>query len=469
MVRRALLAAVVSVLWLDAGPATAAPPPNDSPAGAGVFAPYSAPNGVPTQQEALADLAEAGPDAGVPRCLLGGSFARTVWYRVPESASGRLMTFEASGRTTDPIDLAAYVQPYVQPPPPTPPPPPYTPPPVRRQTNLFEPNACDGVGAGAGADAADRSSAVSLLVPAGYPVLVQVGRRGPVGAPLDEAAVVALEAVDIALARSPRGDVASRAPRLGRGSSRLDLAGATITGEDPAQPACPALATVWRKVVPGSSGRRLVSVYGNDASSLTVFEGRRPTGDNAVDCVVRRTGGPLQMVVSAERRRPLWIRVGSDSFVGDETARIRVSDGTNSTIVNGGSGGFDPTPGGPAGGLPGACDSADVTRARVSGPDLRGRAGTYNRFVRVPVRIRVTGSAICDATLRLIGPGGSVYAQGRFRALRRSTSLRTVVLPRFRTFRAGRYRLEATGVDLRGRRARAESIALSGRLTRGNG
>ena len=223
---------------------------------------------------------------------------------------------------------------------------------------------------------------------------------------------------------------------------------------------------MWRKIVPGSDGKRLVSVYGNDAASLTVFDGRKPTGDNVVDCVVRATSGPLQMVVKAKRRRPLWVRVGSDSFVGDETARVRVSDGTNTTIVNGGAGGFDPTTGGPAGGLPRACDASDVSVARVSGPSLRGRAGDYNRFVRVPIRLRVTGSLICDATLRLIGPGGHVFAQGRYRALRRGGT-RKVKIPRFRTFVPGRYRLEATGLDARGRRARAQSTKLSGRLTRG--
>ncbi len=460
MVRRALLA--VAAILAVPGTAVAAPP-NDSPAGAGVFMPYSAPNGAPTQQEAIADLASATPDAGVPRCLGGDSFARTVWYRVPESASGRLMTVEASGRTTDPIDLAAFVQPFVGTPAPSPT---YTPPPATRQSQLAEPNVCDGIGAGAGADAADRSSAVSLLVPPGYPVLVQVGRRGVAGAADDEPAVVALEATDITLASPPRGDVATSAPRAGHGSTTLDLAGATLTGEDPAEPACPALGTVWRKVVPGSDGKRLISVYGNDAASLTVFDGRRPTGDNAVDCVVRGTSGPLQMNVKAKRRRPLWVRVGSDSFVGDEAARLRVSDGETTTIINGGAGGFDPTPGGPAGGLPGACDASDVTLGRVSGPRLGGRAANYNRFVRVPIRIRVTGSLICDAILRLVGPGGRVYAQGRYRALRRGGT-RKVRLPRFRTFVAGAYRLEATGVDARGRRARAQFVSLSGRLSRG--
>ncbi len=462
MVRRALLAAVAIAVPAGAGDAAAAPP-NDSPAGAGVFAPYSAPNGVPLQQEALADLATATPDPGVPRCLGAKSFARTVWYRVPESASARLMTVEVSGRTADPIDLAAFVQPYVTPVAPPPPPPAARS--LRLGTQLAEPNACDGVGAGAGADAADRSSAVSLLVPAGYPVLVQVGRRGRVGAPVDEPAIVALEATDVTLAKSPRGDVATSAPRLGDGTSEIDLAGATVTGEDPAEPPCPALGTVWRKVIPGSDGKRLISVSGNDASSLTVFAGRKPTGDDVLDCVVRRTSGALQMVVAARRNQPLWVRVGSDSFAGDEDASVRVADGSTTTIINGGPGGFDPTLGGPAGGLPAVCDLSDATVARLSGPALRGPVGNQNGRPRVPLRIRVTGSPLCDATLRLVGPGGHVYAQGRYRALRRG-GLRTVAAPRFRTFVPGRYRLEATGIDARGRRARA-TASLTWRLTKG--
>src|SRR5437764_615497 len=75
--------------------------------------------------------------------------------------------------------------------------------PPRQSANLLEPNACDGVGAGAGADAADSSSAVSLLLPAGFPVLFQVGRRGPAGAAADEPATVALETTDVTLASPP--------------------------------------------------------------------------------------------------------------------------------------------------------------------------------------------------------------------------------------------------------------------------
>ncbi len=277
--------------------------------------------------------------------------------------------------------------------------------------------------------------------------------------------MVALEATDVTLARQPRGDVATAAPRLGQGTSTVNLAGATLTGEDPAEPVCPSLGTVWRKVVPGSDGPRLISVSGNDAATLTVFTGKKPTGDSALDCVVRRGAGSLQMVVPAKRNKPLWVRIGVDSFVGDEEVAASVKNGATTTVINGGSGGFDPTPGGPAGGLPAACDAADATQARLSGPALKGRAGDYNRFVRIPLRIRVTGSALCDATVRLLGPGGHIYAQGRYPALRRG-GVRTVTVPRYRTFVPGRYRLEATGLDARERRARA-TAKLTGRLVKG--
>ena len=51
------------------------------------------------------------PTGDVPRCFGRASFARTVWYRVPELPVAQEITVEATGRTLDPIDLAAFVQP----------------------------------------------------------------------------------------------------------------------------------------------------------------------------------------------------------------------------------------------------------------------------------------------------------------------------------------------------------------------
>jgi hypothetical protein len=169
------------------------------------------------------------------------------------------------------------------------------------------------------------------------------------------------------------------------------------------------------------------------------------------------------MLVDAKRNRPTWVRVGLDRYAGDEQARITVRPGEYSLVVNGGPGGFDPTPGGPGGGLPVGCDSADASQAAVTGPRLTGRAGDYNRFVRVPIRLEVSDSPICDATLRLYGPRGHIYAKGRYVRLARGT--RRVGVPRLRTFVPGRYHLETTGIDLDGDRTRVETH-LTGNLKR---
>jgi hypothetical protein len=474
---RSLPTVLIAAVLLGGTPAIAAPP-NDSPAGAGVFAPYSAPNGIPAEQQAIADLASARPDRGIPRCLGDRSFARTVWYRIPEGPVARLLTVEAVGRTAAAIDLAAFVQPFVPPPPPPPPPTPTptpapttttptpTPTPVRAhaaQTTVREPNQCDGVGAGAGADSADRTSAITLLVPGGFPVLIQVGRRGVVGAQQNEEALVTLEASDVALAPAPRGDSARTAPRLHKGRNIVDLAGATITGEDPAQPPCPTLGTVWRKLIPGNDGLRVLSVSGGAATSLAVFTGRRPTGEGALDCVYRRTRGALQVNVPVEKRKPIWVRVGVDRFEGDEEATVTVRNGEHANVINGGPGGFDPTPFGPGGGLPALCDDADAAGAGVAGEPLRGFAAAYNGYVAVPIRLTVTGGPICDATLKLFGPRGHLYARGRYVVLKARTA--TIDVPRRRTFLPGRYHLETKGRDLFGRRVSVETD-LRGRLKR---
>ena len=44
-------------------------------------------------------------------CLGSGSFLRTVWYRIPATQTPRELTVEASGRTLNVVDLAAFVQP----------------------------------------------------------------------------------------------------------------------------------------------------------------------------------------------------------------------------------------------------------------------------------------------------------------------------------------------------------------------
>ncbi len=458
---RLLLAAVAVVCLgtLGAAPAMAVPPPNDSPAGAGAFAPYTAASGRPEQLQALAGLRDATADPGVPRCLGSRSFARTVWYRIPEAPTPQELTVEASGATLDVLDLAAFVQPAVAPAPAP------APPPTARaaQTQTSEPNACDGVGAG-GSDAAEEpTSAVTLLVGAGHPVLVQVGRRGPAGSQADEAALVTLEARPREYVGTPRGDHAGSAtPRVaGSRENVVDLAGATVSEEDPAEAPCPSLGSVWRRIVPGSTGKRLITVTGSSAVTLTAYAGTRPSGDNVLDCVNREGYGSLQMAVPVIKKKTVWLRVGTDLTTGDEEATVALASGAGATVIDGGPGGFDPTPYGPGGGFPSACAKADAEKARISGSTLKGRAGDFNRFKRVPVSIRVRGASVCDAELRVYGPRGHIYAKGR--AIRLKPGRRVVRLPRLRTFTPGGYRLAVSGVSQVGKRL-AVRTRLRGRL-----
>ena len=112
---------------------------------------------------ATAELAEATPDPGVLPCLGSGSFARTVWYRIPATQAPRELTVEASGRTLGVVDLAAFVQA------------------GPGQTSTRLPNVCAGAGVGGGDSAGDATSGLTIRVGAYRDVLIQVGRRGPGG------------------------------------------------------------------------------------------------------------------------------------------------------------------------------------------------------------------------------------------------------------------------------------------------
>ena len=469
-----LVPLILSALVL-APPAVAAPPANDAPGSAEAFAPYTAPNGRPDEQQAIAELVEATPDPGLPRCLGPTSFARTVWYRVPDAQSAQRVTIEAMGRTLDVLDVAAFVQPEVPPPPPPPPPPAEpTPSPTPAPTpepraraaqapaTASEANVCSGAGAGAGEDSEEPTSGVTLHVPARHPVLVQVGRRGARRSADDERAVLSLELRPLDLPTRPAGDAAGSdtpAARNGR-ETYVDLFGATITGEDPAQPPCPSLGTVWRKFTPGASGKRWIRAFGPGVDTLTVFSGTRPTADNALDCVNREATGALEMVVPVRKRRPVWIRIGTDQTIPGTQGTLQVLEGRRATVVDGGPGGADPTAGGPGGGFPAACDTARPERARIRGASLRGPAGAYNRLTRVPVKLIVVGASVCDAELRLRGPRNGIYAKGIARRLKGRTTVR---LGRLRAFREGRYRLTVSAVDPYGRRVKVRS-SLRGRL-----
>ena len=111
--RALVLTMTVALAAIVAPPpaATAAPPSNDSATAPDTFQSYTAENGTPSELQATAVPAEATPDFGVPRCLGPASFARTVWYVIPAESAPHEIAVEASGRTLDVVDLAAFVQP----------------------------------------------------------------------------------------------------------------------------------------------------------------------------------------------------------------------------------------------------------------------------------------------------------------------------------------------------------------------
>jgi hypothetical protein len=422
--RRVVLVALAASLLL-AAPATAAPPPNDGQDFAAPFTSFTAANGRPLDLQALAEPGEATPDAGVPRCLGPGSFERTVWYRVPASPATRLVRIEGFGRTLDLVDLAAFVQP-----------------PGATVPSTAIPNACDGEGAG-GSDAGEEpTSGIALRLPAGRDLLLQAGRRGAPKAPEDELALLSLDTTDLPVTLPPPGDAAdSTTPPARSGSATyLALKGATISGEDPATPNCPALGTVWRRFLPGSTGLRRITVSGAPASTLAVFRGRAPALGNMLDCVNRSGSGSLQMRVRVKRRQPVWIRVGTSATTGSLGALLRVLDG-DVRVVDGGPGGFDPTPGGPGGGLPEACDGAWAERAQIAGPRLRGRVKRDKRRKVLPVKIRVRHSSVCDATLTLGGPDDEVFARAYATWLHGRPTVRLQLV---RPLEKGRYRLRVS-------------------------
>jgi hypothetical protein len=421
--------ALAAVAW-PIQPAAAAPPGNDWPHLAAPFDPYPAENGVPSDRQAIAEIYEAGPEPGTPSCLGESSFRRTVWYRVPATETMQTVTVEAMGRTLDLVDLAAFVQPF-----------------GATEPLVEEANACGGAG-GAGAETAEEpTSAVSLRLPAGREMLVQVGRRGARGTPDDERAILSLDVRPDFYPAGPEGDVADDATPAARtgGVTRVPLAGSTVTEEDPAQPACPALGTVWRRIVPRTSGTRLITVRGIGVSTLTVFSGESPRYWNALDCVNRASYGKLQMRVSARARRPLWIRLGSDRPSDRAGAKVRVTTGRRTEVVDGGPGGWDPTTGGPGGGLPAACERSELRRARVSGPRLGGTAKSLNRRKTVALRVKVRRRPVCDVELELRGPGGQTYAEGREVWLKKGR--RRLRLQRVRRLVKGRYRLRVTAAS----------------------
>jgi hypothetical protein len=445
-----VLGAVVLLAAALAPAAAAVPPPNDTRFAPQFFQPYSAENGNPQDLQAIAELAEATADGPVPRCLGPSSFVRTVWYRVPGATVPQELTVEAAGRTLAVVDLAAFVQPA-----------------GATEPVTAEPNACSGLGAG-GSDASEEpTSGVTLRVPAGRDVLFQVGHRGRPGPVENERVVVSLDAQPLDPFSIPAGDFADPAttPRAStRRGTIVPLFGTTTTEEDPAQPPCPSLGSIWRRVEIGrrKPARRLVRVTGASVSTLAVFSGSRPTGENVLDCVTRSDFGPLHMLVPTRRGRDLWIRLGSDRPSSGRRAKIRVEDGTDRVAVDGGPGGFDPTTGGPGGGLPAACERSDTDRALIRGRRITGSAERLNRRPTIAVRVRVRRGPVCDVEVELVNRRGHVYGTTRAVWLK---GRRVVRLRRVGQLRRGVYRLRVTAISQLGERERVRT-RVSGRLAK---
>ena len=307
MAARALGAGVVALAasGLAAAPAVAAPPPNDAPQGAVEFTAVTAENGTPTERQGIAEVAEATADPGVAPCLGPDSFARTVWFRVPAATAPRLVEVTGtggSGQSAAVPDLAAFV--------------------VGDGGAPVEPQACDGPNVQAG-PAVEGAADVAVRVPAGRSVLIQAGR--PADQP-PERIVLSSSVLILGDEGSPPGDRALDAPALALGTAtRIDLSGATVSEEDPAQPACPASGTVWRRFTTLGSGVQQIRVAGDDATAVTAFVGAVPTADNAVACALReRAGAEIDLSVAAGRGDTVWVRVGTESDGGDAAATLAV-------------------------------------------------------------------------------------------------------------------------------------------------
>ena len=194
---------------------------------------------------------------------------------------------------------------------------------------------------------------------------------------------------------------------------------------------------------------KLITVTGARVSTLAVFSGARPTEHNGLDCVNRAHYGSLQMRVRTRARRPLWIRLGADRPPDDAEAKLRVEPAGDAVVIDGGPGGFDPTTGGPGGGLPAVCSRADLERSLVAGPRIRGGARALSRRRSLSFRIAVRGHPLCDVELALRGPRGRIYAVGQSVFLK---GRRVVRLRRTRQLAKGVYRLEVSARSRLGER-----------------
>ncbi|MDO8211729.1 hypothetical protein [Conexibacter sp. CPCC 206217] len=366
---RKLVAALVLAALLPAS-AAAAPPDADRPAGAADFVAVTAENGTPGDLQALLDVREAGPDAGVPRCLGDASFARTAWAWIAASDRPQRVVVEATpqdGSTRVP-DLALFPQDPV----------------VRSTADVSEPSACDGretLGDGIFADGptvpfdvarGDGSAAVSAVLRAGRPALVQVGwREGDEPAPL----LVTLHREPLDRQPLPAGDDPADAPVLTLGTpTAVVLRGATLGRGDPAEPACPAPATVWRRVDLPAAGAYAVAATGA-AQTLTAFAGSAPTGDSSLACADLADTATLGLTPRIDAAGTMWVRLGVDRPEADASAQVVVSgpyaDERAATDAL-------PRPGEPL--VPGRARASGLACVRAAAPRLTISAASMRRL-----------------------------------------------------------------------------------------
>ena len=395
--------------------AQAAPPSNDSPATPVPFQPYSTQMGLADDKIGSAELVEATADPGVPRCLGSKSFSRTVWFRVDPAPTMREVTIEASGRTLNVPDLAAFVT-------------------NGAAVNTIRPNSCNGAGTGGATSAEDRLSSLTVHVPAGLAMLVQVGRRGPATTPDDERAVVWMSEAPFTKKVPPLGDRAdSRTPRIPRRTGRViaQLWGATTTFDDPATPECTSAGGVWRRYKVPRKGRYTFTVRGFHAGALSVFKGR-PRQSGLLGCVDREGTGPLVLPLRSRSRKNqwLWARLGTDRAPAGSTASLEVRPIQRRDRLSGGS-----------------CLGAArplVRGSLIGAPILKMR----NRTRRLSVQVRTSKGPVCNARLTLTGPKGRTY--GKASVFNLQGSGQVISLRRTRRLVRGRYVLKMNGVGLAG-------------------
>ena len=443
-------ALAAAALLAPATAAHAAPPSNDLPGAAAPFAPYTAANGVPLEQQAIAELAEATADPGLVRCLGDESFERTVWFFVPAASVAAEVTVDAGGRTLDPIDLAVFVQPEVT----------TTP----GGVNHTVPNACAGLGDGGASDAVEPGNAVSAPRAAEPPGL-RPGRPPRRGRRARGRARGALAArrPDRRPSRPCSATARSRS-RPSRGPSarpRVPLANATVTGGRRRHAAVPeprhrlAAAHPRQRRAAADLRQRRRRL---DAGGLhRRHAGRRPRARLRASAT---RPGAMEMIVPARKGRTLWIRVGTDDLLA-QPATIRVEER--------------------------ARPARRRRRPRRRRPDARRPGRRAPRGVRHP-----EDRARADHRAAALRPARPLQRQARAdrrqpprrpRLRRRAAALRPARLPLRQghdarssrrasgrcgsaaaaRFERGRYRLEVTGLDRLGERVKVRGT-VQGRL-----